>query len=247
MLMELDGGLPRDAKLAEALAALANPVRLALLRQVRTPKALSEIRIRPMEVGPGGADRALARQTVKTHLDRLVEIGVVIPREGEREYGATTEYLLNHQTLYALAEEFRELAKLRAAADPGGVTRAGEEHAPATDLRRPCLMLVKGLEEGRTFDLTPPTAGRRDWMIGRRRGLDVSLDFDPFVSTEHAAVTWDGKAYLLHDQPESRNGTFLNFRPLDKGAPARLQTGDVIGVGRSLLMFREPSPSVSPP
>ncbi|HWH08930.1 MAG TPA: helix-turn-helix domain-containing protein, partial [Candidatus Thermoplasmatota archaeon] len=68
----------KDAALATTLAALANPVRLAILRQLRTPRALGDIRVLSDEPrGPGEPDRPLSRQAVRQHLDRLLDIGVV--------------------------------------------------------------------------------------------------------------------------------------------------------------------------
>ena len=231
-----DESAPRDAALARALGALASPVRIALLRQLQTPRVLREIEVKATD-GDASA-RNISRQAVREHLDRLMETGVVVARETEREYGTTLEYSLNHQALFALSEEFRALARLRPAAEPHMVTVTGGRPAAAAPPEGPSLVLVKGVDEGRTFDLRPPAAGRREWVIGRRRGLDISLDFDPFISTENSAIVWEDGVHAVVDLPESRNGTMVNFKPLPKGARHPLRVGDLIGVGRSLLMFR---------
>lgn len=44
---------------------------------------------------------------------------------------------------------------------------------------------------------------------------------------------------MLEDLPGSRNGTTLNFLPLPRGGRSELHHGDLIGVGRSLRLFRE--------
>lgn len=249
--VDLEASAPQDDALSRSLNALAHPSRLALLRQLRTPKTLREIQLRsqaPSErglaspshaMGNDEAGRSISRQAVREHLDRLIAIGVVHVREATRDYGETTEYSLNHQSLFAIAEEFRGLARLRPATEPVAATverRAGSPEAERAE--GPCLVLVKGLDEGRSFSLAPPPSGRRQWAIGRRRGLDVSLDFDPFVSTENALVVWDNGRYHVQDLPDSRNGTTLNFQPLPKGEKRELKTSDVIGVGRTLLLFR---------
>jgi FHA domain-containing protein len=242
--MDLGQGTPQDDALAEALAAVASSARIMLLRQMRTPKALREIELRtvgsrdPAPLRESGEPRTLSRQAVKTHLDRLVEIGVVSARETERDYGPTVEYVVNHQRLFAIAEEVRELAKIRPTAEPQEPTLHGGQAASNFDLKGPCLVLVKGLDEGRTFDLPSPAAGRGEWVIGRRRGLHVALDFDPFVSTENSSIVYDAGSYFLQDLPDNRNGTLLNFRRLPSGGRHALGTGDLIGVGRSLMMFR---------
>ena len=233
--MDLEAGAPQDDALSRSLTAIAHPSRLALLRQLRTPRTLREIQL----PAPDEPDRSISRQAVREHLDRLLAIGVVHAREATRDYGETTEYSLNHQAIYALAEEFRGLARLRPSFEPVGVTvarrpGAAEPRAP----EGPCLVLVKGLDEGRSFPLVAQPGGSRQWTIGRRRGLDVSLDFDPFVSTENALVVWEDDAFAVQDLPDSRNGTTLNFAPLEKGERRGLRTSDVIGVGRSLLVFR---------
>jgi hypothetical protein len=228
----------QDRNLAAALEVLASPIRLTLLRQLRSPRALREIEVRVAEEGQQGPARNLARQTVRDHLERLLAIGVVTTRSGERSYGPTTEYLLNHQAVYALSEEFRELARLRPAHEPNVQTVVHPAAAPAPESDGPCLVLVKGLDEGRQFPLPPPAGGRRTWTIGRRRGLEVALDFDPFVSNENAMVVWEGGRHHIEDLEGSRNGTLINFRPLAKGARHPLRTGDVVGIGRSLLMYR---------
>lgn len=235
--VDLEASAPQDDALSRALNALAHPSRLALMRQLRTPKTLREIQLRSQASDEAG--RSISRQAVREHLDRLIAIGVVNAREAMRDYGETTEYSLNHQSLFAIAEEFRGLARLRPAAEPVAATveRRGGTQEP-TGAVGPCLVLVKGIDEGRSFALPAPAAGRRQWTIGRRRGLEVSLDFDPFVSTENALVFWEAGRYHLQDLPDSRNGTTLNFTVLSKGERRELKTSDVIGVGRSLLMFR---------
>lgn len=231
----------QDETLAQRFAALASPVRLAVLREVATPRTVTEIHVRPSAAGAGGggADRNVSRQTVREHLDRLVAAGLVLPRETERSRGPTTEYVLNHQELFSLAEEFRELARLRPAAELALATLSTPDRREGSELAGPCLVLVKGLGEGRTFDLAPKRGdGRDEWVVGRRRGLAVSLDYDRFVSTENALVSLRDGAYFIEDLPDSRNGTLVNFRAIPRGEKRRLATGDLVGVGRSLLLFR---------
>jgi len=145
--------------------------------------------------------------------------------------------VLNHQQIFALSEEFRLLASLRPVVSPESTTvRANALSSPRT-LEGPCLVLVKGLEEGRVFDLRGE-AGRGEWLIGRRRGLAVSLDFDSFVSAENSRITLRDGTHELEDLSLSRNGTTVDFKALPKGVRRPLRNGDVIGVGRSLLVFR---------
>lgn len=221
-----------EATLSTALGALGNPLRLRLLRQLRAPKVLRDVALASEEDG-----RPLARQTVTSHLDRLVEAGLVVARTTEREYGPTTEYVLNHQVVFFLAEELRTLSRLRPAAEPDVVTMHGDARGRPVALG-PCLLLVKGAEEGATFPLAARRGEPRAWVLGRRRGVEVCLDFDPYLSSENSIVRWDGATYHVEDLPQSRNGTSVNFAPIPRGSRAPLAHGDIVGVGRSLLEFR---------
>lgn len=235
--VEPEGGSESERKLAETLAALASPSRLALLGAIRQPKTLREVEVPAQPTPDFPNTRTMSRQGVRQHLEKLVEAGFVTTREVERKDRETLEYIVNHQRIFALAEDLRELARRRPTAEPAVDTRTAASPASAFAIRGPCLVLVKGIDEGRTFSLAPPAAGRKEWVIGRRRDVPIPLDFDPFVSSENAAIVWEEGTHSLVDLPESRNGTFLNFQPLPKGGRRPLQTGNLVGVGRSILVF----------
>ena len=221
--------------LAAQLDALSSATRLALLSRLREPRALSEIHVPSLDKD-GAA--VVARQTVRKHLDALLAAGFVATRDGRRGGRDVVEFVLDHQRLFALSEDLRSLARLRPATEPQGATQPIAD-APASS-RAPAraLVLVKGLEEGTTYDVDPAGAGRTEWVIGRRRGLHVTLDFDPYLSAENSRLVWDGGAHLLETLPESRNGTRVNFRELPRGTRHRLRHGDLVGVGRSILSYR---------
>jgi DNA-binding transcriptional ArsR family regulator len=232
-------------RLSALLDVLANENRLEILRQLREPRAASELRLRPPAARPGeNPARPISKQAVRVHLARLEEIGVVTPRPGQRGRVAVDEYVVNQQRLFAIAEEFRRLGSLRPLLPPGvEQTLDGApmpRRAASAGVR---LVLVHGLDEGRTFPLSSQHvngAGERGWVIGRRRGIAVSLDYDPYVSAENAEITSEAAGrYLLHDLRSSRNGTLLNWERLPKGGTCALATGDVIGAGHSLLLFRQ--------
>lgn len=223
-----------DVRIATALAALSSPTRLGLLRVLRAPKALSEIDLRPV-AGPG-AGRPLARQTVTRLLQSLTAIGMVVERPAHRARGETTEYVLNHQRVFALSEELRMLARMRPTVEPSGVTVPSVNASPLP-AQGPTLILVHGLDEGTAFRLDPE--GRPEpatWILGRKRGADVPLDFDPSASGEHAAIRAERGAHVLEDLG-SRNGTTQNLRRLAPGERSTLRHGDLVGVGRSLLLY----------
>lgn len=67
-------------------------------------------------------------------------------------------------------------------------------------------------------------------IIGRSRACTIRLG-EPEVSGEHALVRWNGGAWELQDL-HSRNGTFVNGRPVGSGHRVGLASGAVIGFGR---------------
>lgn len=234
MSLRVDASQDRNVAFAAALSVLGSPARLALLQQLRSPKLIRALEVEGGERLGSGRAHKISRQAVREHLERLIEIGVVVSRETAAD--GAIEYIINHQKLFAISEEFRALARLRAAEEPEGRTiREGPAPPARFRIEGPCLVLVKGLDEGRAFALN--AAGPSEWVIGRRRGLPVSLDFDPFVSTEHACIVHEDGAFFVRDLLDSSNGTTLNFQLLPKGVRHNLSHGDVVGVGRSLLLF----------
>lgn len=224
-------------KLSQYLKALANPNRLEMLDKLRFPKSAGELRLTPKRTeGAGNKARSISRQAVEEHLDILEAIGVVTKREGERDGRPVDEYAMNHARLFALVEEFRKLTLLRGASveDPGATIDA-DAKAAAPWVEGPKLVLVSGPWEGR---VVPLAGGHGAWTLGRKRGASVQLDYDPFVSQEHARVVRDADGWSVEDLPGSKNGTFVNFRPVPAGR-TRLRAGDVLGVGRTLMVFHD--------
>jgi len=215
--------------LAEQLAPLGNPKRLHLLHFLRRPHYLEEV----------ASELGLARYAAQRHLEQLVEIGVVQKVPGTRPTGAVTDYLLVPQRLFSISEEFAMLGSFRvdasSAPDTRLLTRAVEP-APAKAAPKkkgPALVLVHGRDPGTRFAL----AGPGPWTVGRDDGQTISLDYDPFASGRHAELRLKGEQFLLVDA-FSRNGTTLNGDPVAKGEPVPVDAGDVIGIGKSLLVMQ---------
>lgn len=223
------------ADLAETLAVLSYPARLELLDILRAPHTAAEIRLSPHRVVAGeNPERAVSKQAVQAHLDKLVDVGLVRVDTIVQDGRATNRYVMNSPRFYAILEELRQLnlryAGRGATGDDTGTLMGGPSpDAPAG----PRLVLVHGVYEGKQF----PLDGAGGWTIGRAPGAAVRLDYDPFVSMEHAFLAREGDAFLVSDAPESKNGTQVNWQALPKGAKRRLRAGDVVGVGRSLLSF----------
>ena len=226
-------------KLEEYLSALAYSSRLELLHILRSPRGVQDIRVAPRRLRAGeNPERAVARQTIQGHLDKLMDIGVVLSREAPDKRGR--EYLVNPQRLYQIMEELRKVGTATADAPMphDGTVDLGASR-PKSPPPGPRLLLVHGLHEGKAFPLRAEDLSEgRGWVIGRKEGLPVSLDYDPYVSSENAEVVQEGRDFRLLDLRSSKNGTHLNWRRLERDERPVLASGDVVGVGRSLLVFR---------
>lgn len=241
------GGVARGPEvefdqLSEYLKALANPNRLELLWQLRFPRTVSEISLTPKRAETGGnPDRLISRQAVERHLQVLESIAVVRTLPATREGRPVDEYVVNHANVFAIIEELRKLTLIKphAPMDPLATVNAENRIAAGpAQAKGPRLILVGGVYEGKTFPLTPGPAHEVGWVIGRREDCDVRLDYDPFVSHENTRIVHHAGRYFVEDNVQSRNGTLLNYEPMPRGGRLPLETGDLVGVGRSLLLFR---------
>lgn len=226
--------------LAEFLDALSYPLRLELLHVLRFPHTLSEIKVAPHRVEAGGnPERPAAKQTVVGHREKLVDAGLVRTAQVERGGKSVPVYEVNPQRLYGLTEDLRRLSVIYAghgrADDQTGTL--GAAPARAERLRGPRVVLVHGVYEGKAYRLDPRTRGPDGWVIGRKADAAVSLDYDPYVSLQNSTIEERGREHVITDLEESKNGTLVNWEPMPRGSSRELESGDVIGVGRSLLLF----------
>lgn len=226
--------------LSDILGSLAHPRRLELLSILRQPLQISEIELRPWRrAADHNPERSISRSAVERHLQTLESIGVVTRRNSMRTKGVD-EYVLDHARLFATIESVRALTRLRPTVDLDsretmdavkGVTR--QRAFPRAGA--PEIIIMGGPREGEAASL----AGQGPWRVGRTATSDIILDYDPFVSSNHAEITRTREGFAIQDLPSNRNGTALNWLPLARGVSTRLASGDVVGVGRSLLLFRE--------
>lgn len=94
---------------------------------------------------------------------------------------------------------------------------------------RPYLRIKTGEGKAGRFELDGET------VIGRGAECQVCLE-DEFVSQLHARIVKAGESYLLEDLG-STNGTYVNGSRINY--PVGLRHGDLIGIGRTVLEFRE--------
>ena len=76
--------------------------------------------------------------------------------------------------------------------------------------------------------------------IGRQGANDIALEHDTEVSRVHALLEPVGGEWTVVDDGLSRNGTYVNGRRVH--ARRRLQDGDTVAVGRTLIVFVAPAP-----
>lgn len=232
--------------LEQNLKVLAFANRIELLSLLRTPRALDEIDLAPAVAQAGtNPQRKITRQAVRNHLERLMEAGLVRVRMGERRghkgRRSVQEYFVDHARLFAVVDELRRLSLIQTKVEPDPfATSALEQIGEPTWPDGPKVVVVRGTHEGRALPLRhaalePP----RGWVIGRSPRCAVRLEYDPYISAENSEIMHDANGYRLLDLRSARNGTFLNWHRLPVGGEARLRSGDIIGVGRSLLLFRQ--------
>lgn len=81
-------------------------------------------------------------------------------------------------------------------------------------------------------------AARDHVMLGRRPSADVPLEWDDEVSRLHAELVRKGEDWTLMDDGLSLNGSFVNGEPVR--GHRRLQDGDALRCGSTVLVFRNP-------
>jgi signal transduction histidine kinase len=100
------------------------------------------------------------------------------------------------------------------------------------------LLVIKGADEGKQFDLTEPVVS-----LGRDASSHIRLH-DTEVSRRHAEIRQQGAGFQLCDAG-SANGTFVNNQKITH---ADLKAGDHIAVGQTVLIFsggREPGDALA--
>ncbi len=94
----------------------------------------------------------------------------------------------------------------------------------------PSLFVIRGNDQGSRFEF-----GEGTTSLGRDASNDIQLH-DTEVSRRHAQIYAAGDVYTVSDL-NSSNGTFVNGRPIEAH---RLESGDHLQIGRTLMLFTQP-------
>lgn len=230
--------------LAELLQTIAYPVRLELLDQLRLPHAVGDLEVTPYrQRSDASADRPLARETVREHVKKMVDVGLLTEHEVRDGGQPVKHYQVDPSKLYELVEDLRRVCTLyrgRGPAEAATVTEETVRSAGIDEVDGPCLVLVHGVFVGTVFPLDAARAEGDEpvWRIGRDDQAPVSVPHDSYVSSVNSFIRQVDDAFVVEDAEESKNGTLVNWEPLAPGEQRELECGDIIGVGRSLLCFR---------
>jgi hypothetical protein len=103
--------------------------------------------------------------------------------------------------------------------------------APARRSRKSAnrVAVVEGALKGKSFEVG------NELTIGRAEKCHITLD-DTYVSQVHARIFSRDDTVMVEDLG-STNGTYLNRHRL--GAPAELQRGDQLKIGKTVLEMRK--------
>lgn len=219
--------------LARDLSPLGSATRLRLLNYLTTPRYLEEV----------ATFLEMNRYAAKKHLDQLLETGVVSKAPAQRAEGLVIEYRIVPEKLFEVFDAMRALGTLRPLGGPLedlARTKAvvGVPRDRRAEAETPRLIVVYGVDLGATVPLARGPAKEDAWSIGRDPECALQLRSDPFASGRHAEIQRVAGAFQVTDL-FSTNGTLVDWERITPGKATPLANGQVLGVGKTLLLFRD--------
>jgi hypothetical protein len=150
-----------------------------------------------------------------------------VVKEGARENGAGL--VAKPQVVFETDEALKrgDLVVEAELSEAPGPPSAEQPAVPAADGPGGSAVLVLS-DGGKRYQLNTDRA-----VIGRLQGSEVEIQ-DPGASRRHAEIRRQGPDFMVVDLG-STNGTLVNDKPV---AEARLEDGDRITIGRTVLEFR---------
>jgi hypothetical protein len=122
-------------------------------------------------------------------------------------------------------------------APPQQPPQAQQPPQPQPHVRRARITLRAAMGQ------SPPTELGEQMIVGNRAGACHLVVPDPTIAPQHVELTRRPDGYYARDlsaQHSPALGTFRQGQPLT--APTRLQTGDVLTLGRSVMLLFEEAP-----
>ncbi len=224
--------------LVGSLEAIAYPNRFKLLTMLQDPQAIGDIEL-TATVDHGNPDRVITREGVRHHMKKLRDAGFVKARTARGRGQTEHEYVVDHTRLYELSEALRDLPlKNRSGSWDACENLTWDPPAPG----RANLTVVHGSRIGESFPLQGLRREEdRGWIIGRSQDADICLDWDACVDDQAAEIHRSDDGFEVIDLRAAMRRVVVNGEPLDRGEHASLEPGDVISVGRSVLVFQDPA------
>lgn len=206
-------------QLSMRLKPLSNRTRIRLLAFLREPHYLEEV----------ASYLKISHQAARRHVRQLVDGGLV--DQSLRKGTSIIDYRVSIAGIVRLNEEMEVLCSLLHN-DQAAVNgpRAGP---PATS---PCIITVRGHPMGHS----PSLHQERPLAIGTDPGSAIRIEHDLRVEPRHAEIRWTDDVWSLRDL-STEHGTWHNWTRLPPGNDTILNHGDLINVGRSFLLFWNPS------
>jgi len=102
------------------------------------------------------------------------------------------------------------------------------------------FLLYRDGDGAQQLRLMPPEV--RVMGIGRNPAADLCVGWDGEVSSLHAQLEHAGGEFALVDDGLSRNGSYVNGERV-RGR-RRIQDGDMLRFGKTVMQFRRPTPGV---
>jgi pSer/pThr/pTyr-binding forkhead associated (FHA) protein len=141
--------------------------------------------------------------------------GVYLRITGGIEVPFSTRFLVGEQVL-----------ELQAPGIPGDEAEADGTYYFASPRRPALFRVVQTLRGG---DIGRAVQAASEVITIGREGNDIDFPEDPFISGQHAQLTWNGGRIVLTDL-SSRNGTFVHV-----AGERELKHGDYVFMGQQLL------------
>ncbi len=224
-------------ELSEYLDVLSSSVRLKILKLIeKEPKDIRTI----------SSDIKTSYENTKKHLDKLLNIGVVrkeigLGRETVKGVHPVWKYSLVPGGLEAVLRNLGIFSNVtfelsdRVATVKG---RISEEFISKV----PMIKVLGGPDDGKVFPIKKESVriGRVDLRkqdkYDPENDIVLSGEYRAVtrVSKPHARLTLEGGEWYLEDC-ESKGGTYLNDKKLDKYRKTKLNDSDMIGLSKGLL------------